>query len=392
MVTELRIGSSDQELDELRILVRKGHLFAVQEWIAEEKPIFVKVDRFRNHQCPLIIAVESGFHSMVQILADVWPDDESLVDAIHIAADKPRLDIVWMLLPHVANLKLICLHTIAGCNDKDLMKYFLDRWDEVDNEDGLQSIVLAMPRPLTGLIREYAPRLPNSQFQLACAMRSFVRKNHPRWVGLTLWMGGDPRLRVPDLQYDDHDYPEGWLSPIEEAVNAGSVQILKLMKPSPDRDDMNQLFAQVSYFRDTSLEVMEYLLKCGAPINGAENGGSLILSKFFSCSYRYGFKTWATGPTYAEIEFLKKWIQLGAKWVPTEGYELTDARKTLRYMRPERIWEFLKILSGAVDEPVLLKLCNSDIVRDALRLGNSEIREGISEVYRPKRSNGMKRG
>ena len=389
MMPELRIGNSDQELDEIRVLVRKGYLFAVQEWIAEEKAIFVPADRFQDHQCPLLISVQSGFHSMVQILADVWPDEKSLVDALHIAAIKRRLDIVWMLLSHVTNLKLICLYTIAGCNDKELMRYFLDRWDEVDNEEGIQSILMAMPRPLTGLIREYAPRFPNSQFQLAHAMRTFVSDDHPRWIGLTLWMGGNPRLRVPDSRYKEDD-PDEWLSPLEYAALTGNVQALKLMKPSPERDDIDELLKHVCFFRESGREAMEYLIKCGARINSKENGGSLIFDRFFSDGFRYLSGQYKSCPDYYDIKFLQSWIERGAKWVPSERYQLTEARSSIRGMSANGLWDFLKTLSAAAEEYLLLDLCNSKIMRDALKLTNSEIKQRINAIYHPPQKKGRR--
>ena len=103
---------------------------------------------------------------MVQVLAEVWPDRESLTTALNHAAEERRVDLVWLLLDNSADLKFVDLHGIADCNDKELLLFFFDRWAQVDSENGLTEIVLAMPRPLTGLIREYASaQLPDSARQ-----------------------------------------------------------------------------------------------------------------------------------------------------------------------------------------------------------------------------------
>ncbi len=62
-----------QSLDEIKPLIdmcRKGRLFAVQEWIAERKPVNPPpFPRRSNHaRAPLDIAVESGFHSLIEVL------------------------------------------------------------------------------------------------------------------------------------------------------------------------------------------------------------------------------------------------------------------------------------------------------------------------------------
>lgn len=377
-----RVFSPDDEsLVELRDLVRKGRLFDVQSWISSQKPLCQPGSR---KETVLWTAVERGFHSMVQILADVWPDENSLVDALHIAAGKRRVDIVWMLLSHVTNLRLIRLQIIAECCDKELMRHFLDRWDEVDNEDGIHSILLAMPRPLTGLIREYAPRLPNSQRELALAMKTFVSEDHPRWVGLTLWMGGDPRLRVPDPDYPEDD-PEDWLSPMEYAAMMGNVQALKLMKPSPEQDDMDALLNHVSLYRESGRESMEYLIKRGARINSKDNGGSLIFDRFFTSGFWYRHGVFESCPGYSDVEFLRKWIERGAKWIPSERYELRAARSSLRNMSSYRLWELLKLLSKAAEESLLVDLCSTKIMWDALGAKNVEIKRKIKLMYHPEK-------
>src|ERR1044071_8347908 len=62
-----------KSLDEIKPLIemcKAGRLFAVQEWIAEGKPVNPHpFPRRSNHaRAPLDIAIESGFHSLVEVL------------------------------------------------------------------------------------------------------------------------------------------------------------------------------------------------------------------------------------------------------------------------------------------------------------------------------------
>lgn len=96
--------------DPLRTYVRKGQLFDVQAWISAGKPIYSNERRKKN---VLQIAVEKGFHAMVDVLASTWPDNESLNAALQQAVYKRRVDIAWLLAERGAKHE-ICMPRV-GC-------------------------------------------------------------------------------------------------------------------------------------------------------------------------------------------------------------------------------------------------------------------------------------
>ncbi len=96
----------DDETLKLREFVRDGCLFAVQEWINSKKPLLTKSSR-KQHAPE--IAVEKGFHSMAEIVAEVWPDEPSLSSALHLAGNKRRTYIDWLLLKYIPNLSMLDL-------------------------------------------------------------------------------------------------------------------------------------------------------------------------------------------------------------------------------------------------------------------------------------------
>jgi hypothetical protein len=117
----------------------------MQAWIAAEKPLYANEGRRSD---VLAIAVASGFHSMVEVLAAAWPDSKSLNKALQQAADMRRADLVWLLLEHGADMRAVFLWSVAGCYDKELMRYFLERCEIVGTETGLTDIVTARVYPL----------------------------------------------------------------------------------------------------------------------------------------------------------------------------------------------------------------------------------------------------
>ncbi|MCA9444384.1 MAG: ankyrin repeat domain-containing protein [Candidatus Omnitrophica bacterium] len=370
------LAESVDETAELRDYVKRGCLFAVQDWISAQKPLYCKKSGRRHF---LSIAVENGFHSMVQVLASVWPDQESLNAALNQAAENRRVDLVWLLLEHGVDLNSVELFSIAECNDKELLRFFFDRWDEVGDEDGLTEVVLAMPRPLVGLIREYAPRLPNSQLQLAKAMKTFIREDHPKWIGLTLWMGGNPRLPAPDAFFRSDD-PADWTSALQDAVSSCHLAALKLFKPSKERDDLNELLTHVSFFNLERAEAAEYLLKRGAQINNKPNGGSSILDSLFrSADFRLSLEKsrWYYS---SEIAQIKRWISRGARWEPDDKYDYRSVRKTLQGLQVNDAWTLIENLSETTAEALLLDLCNTPKIRQLFEVTPKELKHKIEGI------------
>ena len=241
-----RCGAEDAEL---RLWVRKGRLFDVQRWIAAGKPLY-RPSSPRSHA--LTLAVEVGFHSMVEVLARAWPDRESLNAAASLAAHRRQSDLVWLLMECGADMRSIPLGEVAECHDRDLMRYFLEHWHMLDEPDGLTDVVTTGSHALLGVIRECAPNIPNHQFQLARALTYFVGENRLKWVSLALWLGADPRLLVPE-PYSTHEIePDEWMSPMEFAVEKGDLAALKLMKPSFGTDDLDNLLARARLWHDDS--------------------------------------------------------------------------------------------------------------------------------------------
>jgi len=99
---------------ELFSLVRKGRLFDVQKWIELEKPVF---DGVKCGKTALSIAVDKGFHSMVDILAAAWPDQKTLNDTLERAASKRQVELVWLLMEKGAKLEGVSPRVIAECCD-----------------------------------------------------------------------------------------------------------------------------------------------------------------------------------------------------------------------------------------------------------------------------------
>ena len=77
---------------------------------------------------------------------------------------------------------------------------------------------------------------------MAKALVEFVKAKNLKWVSLCLWMGGDPRLAVGLIGYDDDRY---LTTALRRACFDGDLAIVKALKPNPRRDDLSALLNRI---------------------------------------------------------------------------------------------------------------------------------------------------
>jgi hypothetical protein len=65
----MKHADSYEEIEPLVEFCKAGRLFDVQEWIASGKPVNLPLERAKRARriSPLKIAMEKGFHSLVQV-------------------------------------------------------------------------------------------------------------------------------------------------------------------------------------------------------------------------------------------------------------------------------------------------------------------------------------
>jgi hypothetical protein len=370
-------AKSDSEIDELRSYVRTGRLFAVQGWIAARKPVFRKDSR---KQQPLQIAVLKGFHSMVEILVEVWPDQETLDGAMNLAAEKRRVDLVWLLLNRGADCRALDMYSVAACNNKELMRFVFQHWADIAEPESLADLIICRPHPLIGEIRAYAPRIPESQKQLAMALKYFVKWRSQKWIALAIWMGANPRLPAPALSCESGN-AEYCTSAVQDAVVSGDLETLKQLKPSQHLDDLNSLLADASYMFNTRVHVVEHLLECGATLNNKSNGGSTIIDSIFQwVRFRFG-GCGQQGFGVEDLKYLKKWINRGARWVPDDKSSYRDVRLAIQDQSTDDAWEFIEYLSETIDEALLFDVCNTPKTRKLLEVPAKQLSGRIAGIY-----------
>jgi hypothetical protein len=112
---------SREEGKALLALCRTGRLYEVEQWIASGKSLRVPPECRKS---ALQVALESGFHSLVELLAR--HEEQATKDAaLSKAVGQARLDFVEVLLAQGANLRSVPFEHVLFSWNPTLIRLFL---------------------------------------------------------------------------------------------------------------------------------------------------------------------------------------------------------------------------------------------------------------------------
>ena len=115
------------------------------------------------------------------------------------------------------------------------------------------------------------------QQQADTALRQACTDQDLKWVSLLMWLGADPRskgLATDDLDNQDaRDNPEYHQSALQIACQSRKPEILRCLKPNPEKDDLRELMTAAASWITTP-ETVAYLVSLGASVNDKADGSS----------------------------------------------------------------------------------------------------------------------
>ena len=260
---------SKTEAQELLRLCKEGRLFDVQNWIASRKSLCLPSDL---RTTPLKVALDTGFHSLVEVLAKNEPNQKMKDRALAHSVSLKRLDFIKLLVSHGADLGTIPFIEALRMWEPKIIRFFLDQG--ADFVEGSPFAIAFGERIRTAIgawrqCKEKHTELASQlQEQADRALRHFCEKEDLKWVSLLLWAGADPRSSGPSLDYDggldDSDDSEN-VTALAAAAYAKNPQILKRLKPDKERDDVDKLLAEAGTLGRE--DTVRYLLGLGANPN-----------------------------------------------------------------------------------------------------------------------------
>lgn len=134
-IVVMKRAETYDEIKPLIELCKTGNLFEVQAWIASGKPVNPPPPPAKKarKKCPLQVAVEKGFHSLVQILLEAGAiiQDGSFNAFAKALIDK-RLDLLKLMVAHGADINSVEMIFVFDAWDPKIIEYFIEQGADVE--------------------------------------------------------------------------------------------------------------------------------------------------------------------------------------------------------------------------------------------------------------------
>jgi ankyrin repeat protein len=330
---------SREDGQELLRLCREGRLFEVQSWIAQHKSLRVPPSLRKT---PMSVALESGFYTLIELLARSSPPD-LLNDALIMAVNQRRRDYIDLLIQHGSNLTSVPFITVLRSWDPKLIRLFLDNGADAISDapfsQAFRERIRTALRPFVEYRNHHPELAPILQEHLDRGLRHAADKGDLKWVSLLLWAGADPRSKGPK---DEDDDEESYTTALEEACYLDDPAVLKRLKPDPTRDNLAEFLRNAAHF--SRKELVQYLLDLGAPVNDKPNGGcSAVDATLWHLSFedirafmeRRLATRWGVWKTMDTLKLLSKRRNLGTRQGTAHGLTQEPVKsRTRRHHRP----------------------------------------------------------
>lgn len=349
-----------EEIKPLIELCKAGKLFEAQEWIASGKPVNgpQSLSGYRR-KGPLEVAMDLGFHSLVQVLLEGGAAiDEPRYNPLQHALWNKRLDLIELLVDHGADYHSIDMEDVFDTWQPDIMRWFIENGADAETANPLAQALCNRIRTALGIFRSYKDRFSSFQEQANIALRYHCRKGNLKWVSLMLWAGADPYAKGPDSWHEDPD-PECDQNALELSAGYEHFDVfnLKKIRLDPTNPDLKEILLEACCAKSSSL--LEKLLKRGFNPCEYENSGTpLIQALLTRMDWHFGINHWDIWRTdriakrnmdnevsRERIKMIHILAKHGAKWLPKDRSEIGEARRSLLKMKSDYTVEFIWIMS-----------------------------------------------
>ncbi len=366
------IGSAPAKtLGEIKPLVelcRAGKLFAVQDWIAAGKPVNLPpLPRRSNHaRAPLEIAIELGFHSLVEVLLQAGAafDLDGWRGTMARALGLRRFDIVKTLVEHGYDPKSVDMEQVFDTWDPALMEYFIEKGADVERGNPLAYAFTNRIRTALRIFKSYRDRFPSFQEQANIALRFHCKEGNLKWASLLLWAGADPYASGSEDFDAEPDPEDKGLSALAFAALYRRFDVFKLKQVKLDLKH-SAIQDVVRYAgRGEGIDLVIHLVDKGLKLNDQENGGSSIIQNLleqrewcFGIHGRERFKI-DSEEARGRMKLIHVLAKRGARWVPKDKDDIKRARSALTRLTADYTLEFAWIMSkfGACAKECLKEL------------------------------------
>jgi len=386
----MKTTESYDEIKPLNELCKAGKLFEVQDWLKDGRPVNVKQpEKGNRRRSPLEIAIERGFHSLVQVLLEAGAvTADNRYNALEDAVDKKRLDIIKLLIVHGANLKSVDMFNVFLTWDPAIMEYFIEQGADVETGYPLACAFCERIRSALGVYNRHKDRFPSFKEQANIALRYHCKEGNLKWVSLMLWLGADPY--APGLELDDlfrelDPEEEIWCA-LEYAASHRNYEIFKLkqIKLDPQSRIATELLGSACFSKDSGF--LKLLLENNFKPEECEEEGTFLIQRclrsledFWDYMSGHGpARNLDTEKSREKMKMIHLLAKNGAKWKPQDKSIIKDARQALIKMLPDYTVQFIRIMA---EYKASNRKCIEELIRTpSIKTVISEHRRKVQEL------------
>jgi len=397
---EFRASTID-EIEPLVALCQAGKLFDVQKWIAEGKPIGLprNAGTRGTHRNPLRVAIDKGFHSLIQILAEAGaPLQDGSYHALDHAVRLRRADIVTILFKHGARVADVSMITAVDHWDRAIIDLLIDSGADLEAEHPVAWALIYKIRPALGLVKRFGDVHPHVMRQAEVALRHHAYEGNVKWVSLLLWAGADPLARGPErFEYIDEDgFDEEFESALELAVQAGKVDVLHIKGMArllgSSIPGTERLIEKACHSSDDA--ALRLLLERGFRLEPLPDHGTATINLLLEtmCWEIPDHVTWQWGERSPKnidsyrakdcMEKIRLLLAHGGRWLPADKREIRAARRCLLKMAPAYTVKFIQMLKthNASQRADVVELYRTSTIRKLLAADHGRVSKFIETL------------
>jgi hypothetical protein len=157
------------DLRELCSLCRAGKLFAVQDWIKTGRRFRLPDGHFTTS--PLRTSVQSGFHSLVEILLQAGTSSQETSEALALAVSNRNLGLVELLIQYGAEVNAIDPEHVFWCRHPGIIRCLIENGMDVETEASIAKAFRDKHREFLGIYLHLRDRITSARTQAAMALR-----------------------------------------------------------------------------------------------------------------------------------------------------------------------------------------------------------------------------
>jgi len=337
------------DIKELITLVRAGKLFAVQKWIADGKRTTPPEPYWNS---PLRVAMEIGFHSMVEVLLKTEIPQKDKDAALRSGVWHNEYDFVLLLVEHGADPKTIDFKHVCESGNPAMISFFLDHGADAITGHPFAVALKNPKRPMLRFFLSYREKIPELQYQVNLALKYHANKGSMMWVCLLLWAGADPYVPLPEIGNEPD--PEMDSSALDDAILNDHEEIAEKIGIDLKRVDAGKLIHRACFRGMWPL--IEKLLDSGVDPNSFLEHEQPIEGLLWHLQMK--MDPYHRNPSDYEVdEALKLVLQYadrGGRWLPKDGYRFNSFRRSMYKLRTGKVE---KIIGSFLRHQVCSILC-----------------------------------